>query len=155
MALDKWVAVFFLILSMIYGFAAFNYPLLPFERNMVFLPNTMPMALSVLGAGLSLVVLLTPAARDGEPDIDVSQLGKYNFGQGAGLLGAMVLYALLLRPAGFIPATALFLVGAGWILGERRIFVMTAIAVTGAVTVWLLVDKALGIFLRPLPSFFQ
>ena len=58
MALDRWIAVFFLTISIVYGYAAFNYELLPFERNMAFLPNTMPMALSVVGALLSLVLLL-------------------------------------------------------------------------------------------------
>ena len=49
MALDKWIAVFFLVVCVIYGYAAYTYPLLPFELNMTFLPNTLPMVLSVLG----------------------------------------------------------------------------------------------------------
>ncbi|NNF77342.1 MAG: tripartite tricarboxylate transporter TctB family protein, partial [Rhizobiales bacterium] len=47
MALDKWIAMFFLLFCIIYGYASFTYPLLPFERNMAFLPNTMPMVLGV------------------------------------------------------------------------------------------------------------
>ncbi len=154
MALDKWIAVFFLILSVIYGYAAFTYPLLPFERNMVFLPNTMPIVLSVLGAGLSLIVIFTSGSSGSTGDIDPSKLGQYKLGQALSLVGAMILYALLLRPAGFLLSTVLFLFGAGWILGERRIFVMSGVALAGAFTVWLLVDKALGIFLKPLPWFF-
>ncbi len=158
MALDKWIAAFFLAGSVVYGYAAFNYPLLPFERNMSFLPNTLPMVLSVLAALLSLVVLLTPR---GEPDkdgdvlgtIDLAKFAEYKVGQALMLVGAMILYALALRPIGFIAATTLFLAGTGWILGERKYHIMIPVALAGALFVWYLVQEALGIFLRPLPWF--
>ncbi len=59
MALDKSIALIFLVIALIYGYASYTYPLLPFERNMVFLPNTMPMVLSGLGILLSLIIILT------------------------------------------------------------------------------------------------
>ena len=33
MALDKWIAVIFLVISIMYGYASYTYPLLPFERR--------------------------------------------------------------------------------------------------------------------------
>ncbi len=158
MALDKWIAAFFLILCLVYGFAAFTYPLLPFERNMSFLPNTLPMALSVLGSLLALFILVMPKKQRGDEadalgSIDMSKLAEYKTGQALALIGAMVAYALLLRPAGFLAATALFLVGTGWILGERKLHIMLPVALAGAVSVWFLVQVALGIFLRPWPAF--
>lgn len=158
MALDKWIAVIVLVIALVYGYAAFTYPLLPFERNMTFLPNTMPMALSGLGILLSLIIILAPkkpADVDGTVlgDFDTSNLRKYKTGQALGLIAAMVLYALALRPVGFLLATMLFLVGAGWILGERRLLFMTVVASVGAGSIWYLVQEALGIFLRPLPWF--
>ena len=69
MALDKWIAVVFLVICVIYGYSAYTYPLLPFERNMTFLPNTMPMVLSVLGVSLALLILLALQARKPMPRV--------------------------------------------------------------------------------------
>ena len=124
MALDRWVAILFLVISLIYGYAAFNYPLLPFERNMSFLPNTLPMALSALGVIVALVIIFSPKAAedaDGLGDIDLAQVRQFKIGQALGLVGAMVLYALLLRPIGFLAATALFIAGTGIVLGEAGV----------------------------------
>ena len=158
MALDKSIAVVFLVISLVYGYAAYTYPLLPFELYMVFLPNTMPMALSGLGILLSLIIILTPRkAQDGDGDVlgdfDISKLREYKTGQALGLIAAMVLYALALRPVGFILATTLFLVGTGWILGERKLHIMIPTALVAVGCIWYLVQEALGIFLRPLPWF--
>jgi len=158
MALDKWIAALFLAGSIVYGYAAFNYPLLPFEKNMPFLPNTLPIVLSVLAALFSLVILLSPkAAADEEGDvlgsIDLKRFAEYKVGQALLLVAAMILYALALRPAGFILSTTLFLAGTGWILGERKYHIMIPVALLGAFCVWYLVQEALGIFLRPLPYF--
>ncbi len=158
MALDKSIAVLFRVIAIISGYASYTYPLLPFERNMVFLPNTMPMALSGLGILLSLIILLIPkSAVDGDGDvlggIDASKFREYKTGQALGLIGAMVLYALALRPVGFILATTLFLVSTEWILGERKLHIMVLTALVAVGGIWFLVQEALGIFLRPLPWF--
>ncbi len=156
MALDRWVAILFLIISLVYGYAAYNYPLLPFERNMAFLPNTLPMALSVLGVIAALVILFAPRAPsdpDGLGDIDRAQLREFKIGQTLGLVGAMVLYALLLRPIGFLAATTLFIAGTSIILGERKFHVLIPIAAVTAGGIWYLVQETLGIFLRPWPAF--
>ncbi len=120
MALDKWIALVFLVIALIYGYASFTYPLLPFERNMVFVPNTLPNVLSVIAAFLALILLLSPKPKvegDVLGDIDIAQLRQYKVGQALGLLAAMVLYALALRPVGFIASTTIVRVGTGWILG--------------------------------------
>ena len=158
MALDKWIAVAFLLISILYGYSAYTYPLLPFERHMIFLPNTMPMVLSVLGALFALFILLAPSPK---PDAEGNALGninlrkwrEYKVGQALGLIALMTLYAVTLRPVGFIAATTLFLVGAGWILGERKLITMICVALTGTLCIWYLVQETLGIFLRPLPWF--
>jgi putative tricarboxylic transport membrane protein len=157
MKLDKWIAVLFLLLCLIYGYTAFTYELLPFERNMSFLPNTMPITLSVLGGILALVLIFAPETTpdDGEVlgTIEVSKLRQYKLGQAIVLLLAMVAYALALRPIGFMASTVLFLAGGSFILGERRYLIMIPIAVTGAFGIWYLVQEVLGIFLRPWPWF--
>jgi putative tricarboxylic transport membrane protein len=155
MALDKWIAVIFLTVAVAYGYSAYTYPLLPFELNMVFLPNTLPMALSVIAIILSLIVILAPkpVGVEGSDEINLSTLRGYKLGQAFMLVAAMVVYALALRPIGFLTGTVVFLVATGWILGERRLHIMIPVALLGAGVVWFLVQQALGIFLRPLPWF--
>ena len=156
MPLDRILALFFLVVSAVYGFAAYNYPLLPFERNMVFLPNTLPMALSALGAIVSLVILVTPrASADGDSlgDVSAQELQRFEFAKTFGLIAAMVLSALLLRPVGFLAATTLFIAGSSVILGERKFHVLLPISVVTAGLIWYLVQETLGIFLRPWPAF--
>ena len=158
MALDKRIAVVFLVIALIYGYTAYTYPLLPFELYMVFLPNTMPMVLSGLGILFSLIIILTPkkpADGGGEAPDDsaIPPLRGAKAAQALGLIAAMVVYALALRPIGFLAATTLFLMGTGWILGERKPHIMILSAVLGAGIIWYLVQEALGIYLRPLPWF--
>lgn len=157
MALDKWIALIFLLIALIYGYTSYTYELLPFERNMSFLPNTLPMVLSGLGIFLSMIILLSPtqaADVDGDVlgDIDMKKLREYKIGQALGLIAAMIVFAMALRPVGFIPATIIFLVGTGWILGERKLHVMIISAAIGTISIWYLVQEALGIFLKPLPD---
>ena len=158
MALDKWIAIVFLVICIIYGYSAYTYPLLPFERHMIFLPNTMPMVLSVLGVLFALLILIAPsptpnAEGDALGSINLKKWREYKVGQALGLITLMTLYALTLRPIGFIVATTLFLVAAGWILGERKLLIMLCVALTGALGIWYLVQETLGIFLQPLPWF--
>ncbi len=155
MNLDRWIALLFLLVCMVYGLAAVNYPLLPFERNMSFLPNTLPMALSAFGIIVALYILLTAKSRvNGEATLlsmqDVKQL---KIGQAVGLICAMIGYALLLRPIGFIPATTLFIAITSTLLGERKFHCLIPIALIAAFSIWYLVQQTLGIYLRPWPQF--
>lgn len=162
MTLDRWISIFFLSIFIVYGYAAYDYPLLPFEKHMAFLPNTLPKALSVIGIMISGFILVTSKVNksgedveaDNANDIDLKKLHTYKTGQAIAILVAMVIYALLLRPLGFIPSTILFLVGCGWILGERKLHIMILVASIGAFFIWYLVQEVLGIFLKPLPWFF-
>lgn len=161
MALDRWIALIFVAFCCVYGYAAFftmDQLLPPFmQRNPVW-PSTFPKVLAVLGVIVGLVVLLglekpDPNAPERAPEINYRRLTEYKLGQALALLGAMVAYALLLRPAGFFAATVLFLVAGGLILGERRYVTLVAVAAIAAGAVWYLVQEVLGIFLTPLPSF--
>jgi putative tricarboxylic transport membrane protein len=153
MQLDKLIALIFMVISVIYGYTAYNFPLLPFERNMPFLPNTMPMALSVLGVLISLIILFSKSelSEDNDSEMSIKNLRYYKTGQASAILGAMVIYALALRTLGFIPSTILFLFISSWILGERKIFKMIIVAILGTVPIWYVVQEVLGIFLKPLP----
>ncbi len=160
MSLERAIAGIFLLLCLIYGYTAFvsmEAGLLPFERNMTFLPNTMPKWLSILGAIVALVVIIQSDpkldTKIDESEIDYRNLRQYKLTQALILLGLMVAYALLLRPIGFLAATMLFLAGGSVILGERNFKMLIPIAVFTAFTIWYLVQEILGIFLRPWPWF--
>jgi len=160
MTLDRAIAGIFILLCLIYGYTAFvtmEANLLPFELNMVFLPNTMPRWLSILGVIVGLVVVIQSGPKaNAEIDageIDYRNMRQYKLAQALFLLGLMVAYALLLRPIGFLASTTLFLAGGSMILGERRYIVLIPVAVFTAFLIWYLVQEVLGIFLRPWPWF--
>ncbi|MCH2094949.1 MAG: tripartite tricarboxylate transporter TctB family protein [Rhodobacteraceae bacterium] len=159
MALDRWIALVILGITLAYGYAAFftmDGSLPPFMRRNPIWPSTFPKVLAVLAIVTSLVIVLGLEKSPGPskaPDIDYTRLGDYNLWQAIFLLGLMVAYAVLLRPLGFIGSTIGFLSVGAIILGERRFFVLIPVAATATFVVWYLVEQVLGIFLRPWPFF--
>jgi len=153
MKLDKVIALIFMVISIVYGYSAYTFKLLPFELNMPFLPNTMPLAISVLGIIISLVILISRSDNDDDNDegMSIKNLKHYKIGQAGAILVAMVIYALMLHSVGFILSTILFLFVSSWILGERKIITMAMTSVLGTVPIWYLVQEVLGIYLKPLP----
>ncbi|WP_293575126.1 tripartite tricarboxylate transporter TctB family protein [Phaeobacter sp.] len=159
MALDRWIALVILMISLLYGYTAFftmDAGLPPFMKFNAIWPSTFPKGLSVLAMLCALLILLSPSQGRTEPkpgDIDYRRLTDYKLGQALILLALMVAYALLLRPAGFLLSTVGFLVISSLVLGERKLHVLIPVAVIAAVVVWYLVQQVLGIYLRPLPLF--
>ncbi|MEM9306247.1 MAG: tripartite tricarboxylate transporter TctB family protein [Pseudomonadota bacterium] len=157
MALDRWIALVLLGVCLAYGYAAWftmDALLPPFMQRNPIWPSTFPKVLSVLGIATALIIVL--GIEKSEPkvgDIDYRKLWQYNLGQALLLLGLMVLYALLLRPAGFLISTSGFLILGSVILGERKIVLTVIVAALATGVVWYLVQIVLGIFLRPLPTF--
>ena len=157
MALDRWVALVLLGLCSAYGYTAWfmmDGALPPIMKRLAVWPSSFPKALSVAGIILSLIILV--GIEKGEVkvgDIDYRRLHEYKLGQALALLGLMVAYAILLRPAGFLLATSGFLISGSVILGERRWSVMIVVSFMATFGIWYLVQEVLGIFLRPLPFF--
>lgn len=157
MALDRWIGLVLLGICLVYGYTAWftmDDSLAPFMRRNPIWPSTFPKVLSILGIATALVIVL--GLEKGEPkvgDIDYRKLWQYNLGQALLLLGLMIAYALLLRPAGFLFSTSSFLILGSLILGERRILLTLIISAIATGAVWYLVQVVLGIFLRPLPLF--
>lgn len=159
MTLERWIGLILLIICMIYGYTAFftmDATLPPFMRRNPVWPSTFPKVLSVLGIVSSLLVLINAEKKQwtpGEGDIDYRRLGDYKIGQAIALLVLMVVYALALRPAGFIISTTLFLTLGAVFLGERNFKLLIPVSLIATLIVWWLVQQVLGIFLRPLPFF--
>jgi len=157
MALDRWIALILLGLCLAYGYTAWftmDSGLAPFMQRNPIWPSTFPKILSVMGITASLIILLgLEKSEQKVGEIDYRRLGDYHLGQAIGLLALMILYALCLRPIGFLGATGGFLFLGAFILGERRWIVMVIVAAIAAGVVWYLVSEVLGIYMRPLPGF--
>ncbi|MGO1117558.1 tripartite tricarboxylate transporter TctB family protein [Rhodovibrionaceae bacterium A322] len=157
MALDRWIALILLGLFLAYGYTAWftmDASLAPFMKRAPVWPSTFPKVLSVLGVCATLVILLgLEKSQEDTGEINYRRLTEYKLGQALLLLGLMIAYALLLRPAGFLMATAGFLLLGSFILGERKVLAMSVIAALATLIIWLLVHQVLGIYLRPLPGF--
>ena len=160
--LNRVVALVLLAFSSGYGYLAYSYHLLPFERFLAVRPNTMPIGLAIAGVICSIAIIIQPQA----PDIEIEGDGtvnrpdgeylqnpqNFNWVQGIGLLVLATVYALSLRVLGFLFCTSAFLVLGGVLLGERRYTLLVPISITASLLVWYLVDQVLTIFLRPWPS---
>ena len=157
MALDRWIALVLLGICLAYGYAAWftmDDGLAPFMRRNPIWPSTFPKVLSILGIIATLTILLGfEKSEPKEADIDYRRLGDYHLWQALFLLGLMVVYALCLRPLGFLISTSAFLILGSFILGERKWHVMLPISIIATVAVWYLVQQVLGIYMRPLPGF--
>lgn len=159
MALDRWIAFVILCVALAYGYGAFftmDQLLPPFMQRNPIWPSTFPKVLSVLTILTALVILFgleKAPTKETAPEIDHRRLGDYHLWQAIGLLALMVLYALLLRPAGFLLSTVGFLTFGALILGERKFHILLPVALLATGIVWYLVEQVLGIFLRPLPFF--
>ncbi len=155
MTLDRSIALFMLLVCFLYGYAAWFImdPTIPpfMARNPVW-PSSFPKILAIGGAFFSILVLISPHKPKDDPDIDLSRISDYNYGQAIGLLALMVAYAFLLVPLGFLASTFLFLMLGSLALGERRWVAMVLASGIASVGIWYLVQEVLGIFLRPLPA---
>ncbi len=157
MALDRWIALILLGICLAYGYAAWftmDDGLAPFMKRNPIWPSTFPKVLSVLGIiACSIILLGFEKTEAKEADIDYRRLGEYHLGQALLLLALMVIYALCLRPLGFLISTSAFLILGSYILGERKWHIMLPVALIATLVVWYLVQQVLGIYMRPLPGF--
>ncbi|MEL0229438.1 MAG: tripartite tricarboxylate transporter TctB family protein [Deltaproteobacteria bacterium] len=164
LSINRWVALGLLAFSSGYGYLAFTYRILPFERFLAMKPNTLPIGLAVAGMICSIALLLMPEGQDSASGEEKTVLGSdqkylespgdYEWGKGVALLVLAVVYALSLRQAGFLLSTSMFLIIGGIMLGERKYWILVPVSCFASFLVWYLVDEVLTIFMRPLPMIF-
>ena len=164
LSINRWVALGLLAFSSGYGYLAFTYRILPFERFMAMKPNTLPIGLAVAGMICSIALLLMPEGQVSASGEEKTVLGSdhkylespgdYEWGKGVALLVLAVVYALSLRQAGFLLSTSMFLIIGGIMLGERKYWILVPVSCFASFLVWYLVDEVLTIFMRPLPMIF-
>lgn len=158
MALDRWIALVFVLIFLIYGYTAFfgmDHLLAPIMRRNPVWPSTFPKILSVSGLIISMVVLLNfeKSSNVIGDDMSLSKWRQYKLLDALLLILGMIFYAVFLRNLGFIAATFLFLFLGGVLLGERRYLLSLVISATSSYGIWYLVDSVLGIYMTPYPQF--
>jgi putative tricarboxylic transport membrane protein len=136
----------FLLLSIAYGYSATSIALFPGDEAEPVSARTLPYFLAGLGCALSLYLLLF--GRDGD-SVDEVAITDLDWKLAAGLLLLMIAYGLALEWLGFLVATTLFLIIGFRLLGEHRPKVLLAVSVPFTLGFWLLLTKALDIYLAP------
>lgn len=137
--------VLILAFCLTYAWLIADIRLLPFQRGQAFTARTMPQVLAALGVVLSLVVILQPGG-------ERPAWRGLRWGRVALFLGLMSLYGLGVRPLGFLIATSAFLMVGFALLGERRVWMLAAVALPLVVAFWVLMTQGLEVWIDPWPS---
>ena len=159
--LEKFLALIILIICILYAYTSFitmQANLLPFEKNMTVLPNSLPKVISIFGIIISTFLILKKEEHNSEESIssiNLKNVFNFYYGKALSIILLMIIYTLCLRPVGFILSSVLFLFLASFILGERSYIKLAIICLLGTSIIWLLLEKVLGIYLRPFPYILQ
>ena len=159
--LEKFLALIILIICILYAYTSFitmQANLLPFEKNMTVLPNSLPKVISIFGIIISTFLILKKEEHNSEESIssiNLKNVFSFYYGKALSIILLMIIYTLCLRPVGFILSSVLFLFLASFILGERSYIKLAIICLLGTSIIWLLLEKVLGIYMRPFPYILQ
>ena len=159
--LEKFLALIILIICILYAYTSFitmQANLLPFEKNMTVLPNSLPKVISIFGIIISTFLILKKEKHNSEESIssiNLKNVFSFYYGKALSIILLMIIYTLCLRPVGFILSSVLFLFLASFILGERSYIKLAIICLLGTSIIWLLLEKVLGIYMRPFPYILQ
>lgn len=159
--LEKFLALIILIICILYAYTSFitmQANLLPFEKNMTVLPNSLPKVISIFGIIISTFLILKKEEYNSEENIssiNLKNVFNFYYGKALSIILLMIIYTLCLRPVGFILSSVLFLFLASFILGERSYIKLAIICLLGTSIIWLLLEKVLGIYMRPFPYILQ
>lgn len=124
-----------------YSVAAFSYPVGTLVSPG---PGLFPL---VAGLTMTLASLVAVIAESGAPSVAAMELGE-SFRRVPALVAALVGYAIVLKPAGFLAASTALVALVLVILGRRRAWTIVAIAVALSAGTWL----TFGLLGVPLPS---
>ena len=146
---DRIGGTLLLLFCITYGLLSQNITLLPIQARAAFTARTMPEVLTVLGIGLSVLLIAFPGSAE-RP-----QLRGFNWGIAALFMVLMSAYGLTIRPFGFLLSTSVFLIAGFALLGERSPVRLLLVAVPLVVAFWALMTQGLDVFIEPLPWFLK
>ncbi|HBU98817.1 tripartite tricarboxylate transporter TctB family protein [Thalassospira lucentensis] len=144
---DKFGALLFLCLALIYGFYVDDIPLLFGDEDAPFNAQTLPNALAWILGVVSFIQLVMPANQEAG-NLSAAFRGL-KWGPVVQLAVLMVFYGFTIRYLGFLISTTIFLVGGFAVLGERRIKVLLGASIPVVFIFWYLLTQLMGIYLAP------
>ena len=143
---DRIGGALILAFCLFYAWKIGDIRLLPFQMGDAFTAKTLPTALAALGIGLALLLIVLPG-RSAPPALRGQDWGRVAF-----FLALMSAYGMTVRPLGFLISTILFLAIGFFVLGERRPWMLAAVAVPLVVLFWVLMTQGLDVYIAPLPE---
>ncbi len=137
-------ALFFLVLSVVYGFLAYEIELYPGDELEAMTARTLPVILSGLGVVFSLVLIAGARQKD-----QGASIGGLDWKPVILLMLLSLAYGFTLDWLGFLVSTTLFLIGGFRILGEKRLKMLLMVAVPFVFIFWFGLTQLLDIYLAP------
>lgn len=149
MAREKLGALIMMMVSIAYGIGAFSIPLTFLAEQEMFNSRTMPIALAVVGAIISLLILILPTVDpDGKPTLREVTHGM-DWKKSNMLLVSMIIYGLVMKWIGFILASIIFLIIGFRILGETRKKILLIASIPLVCVLWVIMSLLLGVYIAP------
>ena len=137
-------ALFFLVLSLAYGYMAYQIRLYPGDELEAMTARTLPIVLSGLGIVFSLILIAT--GKQEEQGVNIAGL---DWKPVILLMLLSLIYGYTLDWLGFLLSTTLFLIAGFWILGEKRPKILLLVAVPFVFIFWFGLTQMLEIYLAP------
>jgi putative tricarboxylic transport membrane protein len=149
MKTEKTGALILLMFSIAYGLLAFKVPLTFLAQRETFNARTLPFVLGIIGAILSLLILVLPSGKTDEEVKVKDAFRGLDWSSVGFLIGIMIFYSITLRFLGFVISSIIFLVSGFYILGERRIWLLFIGSVPLVLFIWFLMSRILGMYIAP------
>lgn len=143
---DSLVGGILLVVSMVVAVSAWNLPEVGGAENMG--PKAYPLVLSLILAGLSVVLMTAKQKGDGGKMTKEVLLRGF-----LPTVALLLLYLAVMSTVGFVICTIALLLALFWLQGERKWWLNMAAAVGSTLAIYLLFGKLLNVPLRLLPSF--
>jgi len=137
-------ALFFLMLSILYGHLASDIRLYPGDELEAMTARTLPYVLSGLGIVFSLSLLI-----GGKSAVVGPVAANLNWKPVIFLMLLSLCYGFALDWLGFLISTTLFLIAGFRILGEKRVKILLLVAVPFVFIFWFGLTQMLDIYLAP------
>ncbi len=137
-------AIFFLVLSILYGYMAGEIKLYPGDELDPMTARTLPYVLAGLGIVFSIVLLAT--GKQGDRGVDIRGL---DWKPVIALMLLSLFYGFALDWLGFLVSTTFFLMAGFYILGEKRPKILLLVAVPFVFIFWFGLTQMLDIYLAP------
>ena len=137
-------ALFFLVVSITYGYFATEIKLYPGDELDPMTAQTLPYVLAGMGIVLSLILIVS-----GDHKAIKSTGAQLNWKPVILLMLLTLFYGLSLDWLGFLISTTVFLIAGFRILGEKRIKVLLLVEVPFVFIFWFCLTQLLDIYLAP------